>query len=155
MKADIINPFLLATTNVIQTMASLTVTAGKPGLKQGNLSWGSVSGVIGMASDKLKGHMVVSFDTPCILRIVSNMLGEEMKEMNKDVVDAVGEITNMICGGAKKSLSESGCVFNMAIPLVISGEKVEITQLGSGPVISIPFTTEAGKFVVEANLMDQ
>lgn len=155
MKAEIINPFLLATTNVIETMARMKTTPGKPGIKQGNLSWGVVSGVIGMASDKLKGHLVVSFDEPCILRIVSNMFNEEMTSINKEVVDAVGEITNMICGGAKKSLSELGTTFNMAIPLVISGKNVEINQLANGPVLSIPFTTDAGRLVVEASLQDQ
>ncbi len=155
MKVEYINPFLLATKNVIETMANTKVSNDKPALKQGNLSWGVVTGLIGMASEKLKGHMVISFDEPCILGIVSGMLGEEFKEINKDVVDAVGEITNMICGGAKKELSESGYVFDLAIPLMIMGKNVEITQLSKGPIISIPFSTDKGRFVVEANLQER
>jgi chemotaxis protein CheX len=153
MKVEFINPFLNATINVIQTMAATKVQPGKPELKTGNLSWGVVSGIIGMASEELQGHMVISFDAPCILGIVSGMLGEEMKKVDQDVADAVGEITNMICGGAKKELSEMGYRFDTAIPLMIMGKDVEISQLSKGPVLTIPFTTEKGKFVVEANLM--
>ena len=155
MKVEYINPFLKATKNVIETMANTKVTNDKPSLKQGNLSWGVVSGIIGMASSKLTGHMVISFDEKCILGIVSGMLGEDFKEINKDVVDAVGELTNMICGGAKKELSEAGYTFDLALPLMVMGQNVEICQLSKGPVLTIPFTTDKGKFVLEANLMDR
>ena len=155
MKVEYINPFLNATKNVIETMANTPVTAEKPALKKGNMSWGVVTGIIGMASDKLKGHMVISFDAPCILGIVSGMLAEEFTEVNQDVVDAVGEITNMICGGAKKELSEMGYLFDLAIPLMIQGKDIEITQFTKGPVVTIPFTTARGKFVVEANLIER
>jgi len=155
MKAEYINPFLNAAKNVIETMANLSVKNEKPSLKQGNLSWGVISGLVGMASEKLKGHMVISFDLPCILGIVSNMLSEQYTEITEDVIDAVGELTNMICGGAKKELSEMGYVFDLAMPLMITGKDVEITQFGKGPVISIPFVTEKGRFVVEANLTER
>ena len=153
MSADYINPFLNATANVISTMASTPATAGKPGLKKDTASFGVVTGVIGMASDNLTGNMVISFEEPSILGIVSKMLGEEFKAINKDVVDAVGEITNMICGGAKKELSEKGFKFDMAIPVIVEGRNVTITQLSKGPVISIPFKTDCGEFVVETNLV--
>ena len=155
MKVEYINPFLNATKNVIETMANTKESHDKPALKKGNLSWGIVTGVIGIASAQLKGHMVISFDEPSILGIVSGMLGEEFTQVNRDVIDAVGEITNMICGGAKKELSEQGFMFDLAIPLMIMGKNIEISQLSTGPVVTIPFTTERGTFVLEANLLDR
>lgn len=152
MKAEYINPFLNATMNVIQTMAMTPVTVGKPALKEGNLSFGTVTGVIGLGSDNVQGNMVVSFDEAAILAIVSRMLYEEFSEVDHQVSDAVGEITNMICGGAKKELAEVGIKIVMATPITIVGEGIEIRELGSVPAISIPFTTEEGKFVVEASL---
>jgi chemotaxis protein CheX len=47
----------------------------------------------------------VSFTEASILPIVSNMFGEEIKEMNEEIKDAVGEITNMISGQASKRLA--------------------------------------------------
>ena len=152
MKAEYINPFLDATVNVVTTMAATDVTPGKAELKQGNFSFGVVTGIIGLVAENVTGNMVVSFDKPSILSIVSNMLFEQFTEVNDEVVDAVGELTNMICGGAKKSLSELGIKISMAVPITILGENVEIRELGKGPALTIPFETPKGKFVVEASL---
>ena len=154
MKVDFVNPFLEAAKSVIETMAFTPVTPGKPAVKQDNLTWGIVSGVIGLASAKLKGNMVLSFDEGAILGIVSKMLGEEFQSIGPDVVDAVGELTNMISGNAKKALSEKGFVFDMAIPVMIIGKDVAIGQFTKGPIITVPFETEKGKFVIEANLRE-
>ena len=152
MDAKLINPFVESATNVLKTMAQTEVVAGKPAIKNGNLAWGAVTGIIGMAGDDTTGNMVISFDEPSILSIVSKMLMEEFTALNKDVVDAVGEITNMITGGTKNLLSQQGYTINMATPLVMVGKNIELTQLAMTPVISIPFSTPAGSFVIEANL---
>ena len=152
MKAEFINPFINSTVNVLKTMAQLEPVPGKPYVKADKLSWGVLSGIIGLAGDKATGNMVISFDESCILRIVSNMLMEEFTEITDDVVDAVGEITNMISGGAKKELSEMGMAFDMAIPVIMKGQHIELTQITKAPIVVVPFETSAGKLVVEANL---
>jgi CheY-specific phosphatase CheX len=38
-----------------------------------------------------------------ILQVVANMFGEACKERNDAIRGAVGEITNMICGDARRS----------------------------------------------------
>ena len=152
MNVEFINPFINSALNVLKTMAKTTPNVGKPAVKPGNRTWGVVTGIIGLAGETVSGNMVLSFDAPSILRIVSNMLGEEFKEVNNDVVDAVGELTNMISGGAKGELSEKGHKFDMATPIMVTGKDLEIKQLSDIPVITVPFTTDAGKFVIEANL---
>ena len=152
MNAEFINPFINAATNVLKTMAAITPEAGKPYLKTDSKTWGVVTGIIGMAGNEISGNMVISFDQGSILEIVNKMLMESYTEVSDEVVDAVGEITNMITGGAKKELSESGCVFEMATPVMLKGQGTELKQLAAVPVIVLPFTTGAGKFVIEANL---
>ena len=152
MDAKFINPFLEATKSCIEMMAMTPVSAGTPAIKQGTKTWGVVTGVIGMAGDDINGNLVLSFDSPAILAIVERMLGESFEEVNDEIVDAVGELTNMICAGAKKSLGEEGFQIEMALPMVIKGQDIEMTQLTNAPVISIPFETDEGKFVVEASL---
>lgn len=152
MKAELINPFIESTLNVLSTMAQTQASAGAPFVKSDKKTSGIVSGIVGMAGSNIEGNLVISFDEKSILSIVSKMLMEQFTEINNDVVDAVGEITNMIMGGTKKLLSEKGHQFEMAIPVMIKGVGIELTQLGSAPVICVPFTTEVGKFVIEANL---
>ncbi len=155
MKADFINPFLEATIAVVETMASTKVMPGKPEVKKSNKTWGAVSGIIGMVGEQVSGNLLLGFDEPSILAIVSSILGEEYSAINDDVVDAVGEMTNMVSGRAKSILGEKGYSFDMATPFVVVGKDVEITQLAKQPVISIPFQCSSGKFVVEASLHEK
>lgn len=153
MKAEYINPFLSATKNVLETMCQTAVTAKKPCLKENTYSYGDVSGIVGMASETVTGCMVLSFTESCILHIVANMLFEDPKEsIDEDILDAVGELTNMICGGAKAQLAKLNSKFDLATPTMIKGKGVEISYFSEAPTIVIPFSTEHGDFVVEANL---
>lgn len=153
MKAELINPFLKSAKNVIETMAQTKVKAGTPHVKEGRAAYGEVTGVIGMSSDTISGSMIVSFTDKAILKIVANMLMEEPRAMIDDeVVDAVGEITNMICGGAKAELAKINHKFDLATPTMVVGKGVEISYYSSAPTVVIPFETADGTFVVEANL---
>ena len=156
MKAEYLNPFIHAAKNVLETMAQVKVTAKKPYLKEGDATFGDVTGIIGMASDIVEGNMMISFAGPCILQIVGKMLMEEPQEkINDEIVDAVGELTNMICGGAKAELAKRGLSFNLATPTMITGKGVEIHYRSDAPILVIPFETDFGQFVLEANMADK
>ena len=156
MKAEYLNPFMLATKNVLETMAQMPANASKPKLKEGKSTFGEVTGIIGMASDTAEGIMAISFSQPCILKIVANMLMEEQKDkIDDDIVDAVGELTNIICGGAKAELAKLGLNFNLATPTMITGKGVEIHYHSEAPTIVVPFKTDCGEFVLEANFADK
>lgn len=151
MDVKMINPFINATLNVLATMAFVKAEAGKPYLKNDVVARGDVSGVIGFTGEA-NGTVSVTFNELCILKIVSNMFGEEMKEINNEISDAVGELTNMISGQARKELEEIGKVFHGAIPTVVSGKNHKIETMTKGPRIAIPFETEAGSFTIEVSL---
>jgi chemotaxis protein CheX len=156
MKAEFINPFLTSTKNVLETMCQTQAKSKQPELKKGNKSYGEVTGLIGMASEKVSGCMVVSFSKSCILNIVGNMFMEPPKEeIDDEILDAVGELTNMICGGAKAQLAKLDHKFDLATPTMIKGKGVEISYFSAAPTIVIPFETENGNFVIEANLGDK
>ena len=89
MDVKFINPFLEGTVEVLKTMAFVNPRPGKPYLKKGNLAKGDVSGIIGLTG-AVKGSLALSFSSGSILKIVSNMLGEEMTSINGDIRDAVG-----------------------------------------------------------------
>jgi chemotaxis protein CheX len=152
MKVEFINPFLTATIKVIKTMANIDPVPSKPCLKKSNLSFGDVTGVIGLAGINVSGNLVVSFETPCILAIVNAMFQSDYTELNNDIIDAVGEITNMICGNTKHDLNVLGLTIQMATPIILQGKNIAISQLSAAPVIEIPFSTPAGNFCVDANL---
>ena len=153
MDANLINPFIDATLNVLGTMASTRAQAGKPYIKKDKVARGDVTGVIGLTGEA-KGTISVSFSEKSILAIVSNMFGEGMKELNEEINDAVGELSNMISGQARKILEELGRTLHGAIPSVIMGKNHTLTHMTTSPVIAIPFSTDNGDFTIEVCIED-
>jgi len=151
MDVRFINAFLDGTINVLKTMAFVTPRAGKPFLKKDDTAAGDVSGIIGLTG-AARGSLALSFSDKCIIKIVNNMLGENFTETNAEVRDAVGEITNMISGDARKRLEANGLVITAAIPTVVFGKSHRINHVMGGPSIIIPFETDEGPFVVDVCL---
>ena len=147
---DFIEPFVKATTRVLETMAFVTPRPGKPFRKERGAPTGDVTGVVGITGEALTGSVAVSFSEECIKALVSNLLGEEVKELGPELLDAVGELTNMVSGAARAELSASGIELEAGIPAVICGHSHVIQHATDAPVTVIPFSTEHGTFSVEA-----
>ncbi len=151
MDVQLINPFINAALNVLETMAFVKAEAGKPYLKKDDVARGDVSGVVGFTGET-NGTASITFDESCILKIVSNMFGEEMKELNNEISDAVGEITNMISGQARQEIEKIGKIFHGGIPTVVIGKDHKLISMVKGTKIAIPFKTDAGNFIIEVCL---
>ena len=90
MNAEFINPFIAALRNVLSTMAQLELVPGKPQKKTDSAAKGDVSGLIGMVGDDVKGSLSITFETSIALKVMHNMLGEQLESVNEDVADMVG-----------------------------------------------------------------
>ena len=151
MNVKFINPFLEGTISVLKTMAFVEPKAGKPYLKTDSLARGDISGIIGLTGSAT-GSLALSFSEAAILKIVSNMVGENIKTMSDEIKDAVGEITNMISGVARKNLEVDGFYIQAAIPTVVTGKNHSITHVSGGQSLIIPFEIAEGTFVVDVSL---
>lgn len=149
MNVNFINPFLQSLLNVISTMASMDLTPGKPQIKSDNLAKGDVSGLIGLVGPQTKGSLSITFEQKLVLQIMQNMLGENPGKINEEVTDLVGEITNMVTGGAKNLLGQKGYEFEMATPMVVSGKGHTISHKANGTKIIMPFTSPHGTAYIE------
>jgi len=151
MNVEFINPFLSSLMNVLETMAMTKLKPGKPSIKKEQISKGDVSGIIGMAGPQTKGSLSVTFDEVLALTIMERMLGERPESVNEEVTDMVGEITNMVTGGAKVTLGEKGYDFDMATPIVVSGKSHTINHKCEGSTLIIPFTSDSGVAYIEVS----
>jgi chemotaxis protein CheX len=148
MDVNYINPFLEGTLDVIKTMASITADAGNPYIKKSNVAAGDVSGIIGITGDAT-GSLAISFTEACICEIVNSMLGESHTSINAEIIDAVGELTNMISGSARNLMEKKGIKAFAAIPTVVYGKNHTINAIYNVPSIIIPFSTVSGPFFVD------
>lgn len=149
MNVEFVNPFLNALQNVLTTMANVELKPGKAALKKDERARGDVSGLIGMVGPQLKGSFSISFEENLAFEIMHKMLGEKASSLNEEVCDMIGEITNMVTGGAKRELGEKGFDFDMATPIVVSGKDHTISHRSEGPKIIMPFSHIAGKAYIE------
>ncbi len=148
MDVKLVNPFIEATLHVLSSMAFTKAVAGKPYLKKDAVAKGDVTGIVGLIGEA-SGTISVSFTEECILAIVSNMFGEEIKEINDEVKDAVGEILNIVSGQARKKLETTGKLLKGAIPTVIAGKNHTITHITKQPIVAVTFETDNGGFTIE------
>jgi chemotaxis protein CheX len=149
MNVEFINPFISAFKNVLLTMAQLDLAAGAPKKKTTELAQGDVTGLLGMTGPQTKGSFSITFDEALALEIMSRMLGEKPASIDAEVIDLVGELTNMVAGGAKNTLGEKGYDFGMATPVVVSGKDHTVTHRVDGPKLILPFKTDVGKAHIE------
>ena len=149
MNAAFVNPFLSSFIHVLQTMAMTEVKAGQASLKKDSVARGDVSGLIGMVGPTVSGSFSISFEKKLALSVFQKMLGESVDNISEEIIDMVGEITNMVAGGAKQRLSEKGYDFNMAIPIVVTGDAHSITHQIKASKVLMPFQSEQGNAYIE------
>ncbi len=144
MDAGFVNAYLIAVQNVFRTMIGVDIVMGKPALKANRLTAAQVTGVIGFAGDK-RGNFSLAFNAASALFVYKSIMGEALTGITPEVVDAVGEITNIISGQFRVEIEKLGYKLNAAIPTVIVGHEVEINFITKVPVITLPFSFQAGE----------
>ncbi len=150
LNVDYINPFIAATYQALEVMAQSRPERGKPFVKTDHVAKGDISGVIGLAGEAV-GSVAITFPAALALKIYGLMVGEECSDLNEEVQDAVGEIANMIAGGAKATLAEEGYSFRIAIPSIVVGKGHTIEHRGPGVCLVVPFTLEGETFWLEVS----
>jgi chemotaxis protein CheX len=150
MDVQFFKPFIDGTKNTLKIQCRLEAVPEKPFLKKGGPKvLFDIAGVIGLTSKAFTGSIALCFPKSVFLALMSNMLGEKFAEITDDMQDGAAELLNMIFGQAKIVLNDAGYEIKKAIPTVIKGNQIETQHLSSGPVIVLPFRTEAGVFHVE------
>lgn len=84
------------------------------------------------------------------MKAASTMLLTETTEVSADVLDAVGELTNMVAGRAKSQLEELH--LSVSLPNIITGSDHEIRFPSNVTPICVPFETEWGALSLEVGL---
>jgi chemotaxis protein CheX len=149
MDATLVNPFIEGTLHILDTTAFVKVKPENPFLKKDRKSQGDITGLLEISGD-LNGTAAISFSEKSILGVVSAMFGEEMTEINEEINDAVGEISNMVAGHVTTKIAEMDKKVKVKFKEIKSGQDVEIEHVEGGEhVLALPFRTTKGKVVIE------
>ncbi|MCX5811870.1 MAG: chemotaxis protein CheX [Proteobacteria bacterium] len=138
MHVEYINPFVIATTSVFKTMLNIDLKMNKPILRNTRISTGDVTGIMGLVGDA-KGTICISFTKEGALFIYQALMGESHDDLDAEVIDAIGELTNITSGQARKELEKAQVNLRAAIPTVVVGRNVELHFICALPIVSLPF----------------
>ena len=152
INVEYVNPFIAATLQALEVMAGLRPTRGSPFAKVTCVAKGDISGVISLTGDDTVGSVALTFSEGLARRLYSSMVGEVASTLSREVKDAVGEVANMIAGGAKAVLVQSGHNFRIGLPVVVMGKNHLIDHKGVMPCLVVPFQLEDDTFWLEVTL---
>lgn len=142
-----------ATVSVFSTMLGMDVIAGEP---ESDSVWGPASGVVALVgiAGRYCGTGSVNCRADLACQVSGRMLMCEYSDVNADVLDAMGEIANMVVGNIKATLEERFGPMGLSTPTVLSGEKVTSKALTKAGWTMVPFTWEGQRFSVQMALSE-
>jgi chemotaxis protein CheX len=98
-----------------------------------------ISGVIGLTGEA-RGAVVISMKDNLAMKLTGILTGKVHQVLYDDVVDAVGELINIIAGNVKQELEDTFRLV-ISLPTIITGKEHHVNWPGGqARVICIPFS---------------
>jgi CheY-specific phosphatase CheX len=137
--------------DVFDTMLSIKATL-QPAASLPHMS-DRVTGCVGFAGESVTGAVYVHFPTPLANHVAGSMLGLPPAELGEtEVNDVVGEASNMLTGGLKSWLCDSGAECAMSTPAIIRGSSFAIEPVPDVQREWLIFDCGIDKVIVEIHI---
>lgn len=156
MKAEYINPFVVAAQNVIKTACNEDLTIGKLSIKSNPIMTNDVVSLIGVTG-AVEGQVIFSLGDSVARYIASKMMfGADVPELDEMAKSAICELTNMILGNTATGFSEQGVLIDITPPSLLIGKDMTVSTV-KGDFVSIPlqFTSTGATFEIEIFIKDK
>ena len=151
MNVDYVNPFIEATKNVFDKMLSCSIERTGLGISENYSPEYEITGIIGL-SGRVSGDVVISFEKQLAFAATEALLNEPVQSICDEVIDTVGEMTNMIAGNAKSNLEKYK--LSLALPTVIVGKNHSIRFPSTVKPIAISFRSPPGDCCIKVGLIE-
>lgn len=134
-----------STRNLCTTMLGIAVTTDEP--RPGNdLHAGHDFSAIISYTGNFVGSALLGLPRATAVALVRRLVGSPIDPKSTDFTDAIGEMANMIFGGAKSLFSASGTSISCPI-VMVGGERV--AHAGDRPCKTIECRCPEGQFYIE------
>lgn len=150
---NLLNPFIGSVGSVFSTMLKLTPRRLKAPLAEDDATESHLSAIIGI-SGQLHGVVAMRFPPSTALSLAGRMLESEFTTLDDQVIDAISEIANMIAGSAKAKFHHEPPL-QLGLPTVVEGSSYRLKYPSKSASMEVPFTSEAGSFVMEFTYIPQ
>ncbi len=147
---DLGNCIVKSTVEVFRTMMNMKVTAGEIAVEKVQSRHSEVIGSIGVAgflSGSISIFLGRSFAAEAAAQML--MMDDPSEIGDEDLVDAVGELTNMIGGNIKTELFKKTPLFDISVPSVYVGQDLCRRTVSNDLCFHVPFVYGESTFSVE------
>lgn len=151
--ANVINAFASGVKNTLSEMAQMNCDFERPFVEKEWTPTADATGVMELKSNQHTGYLHIHFPKEAICEIMSKMLGEPTNEFNDEVLDGVGEITNIVYGTMKAKLNPLGYEFKMATPKADYTKNLPDSNGPGNKHLIIPFKVSGIDCAIEIVLM--
>jgi chemotaxis protein CheX len=152
---DYINSFIRVCTTVFKDFTHSDIKSEKVMFmsREDFHEW-EISGIINITGGA-HGLAVVSMKTKTATKITSRLTGKEHEYLDDEVVDAVGEIINIIAGNLKKEMEEDFKLI-ISLPKVIKGKAhFVVWPTDRDRLICVPFNIYDDEIICLSMAMDK
>jgi chemotaxis protein CheX len=155
MKAEYINPFVEASTNIINQTTGLSPILGKIYVKDAPYKSDNVLVMIGLTG-KIFGSVVITFSQKVACNIASAMMmGMPVNELDEISKSAIGELCNMILGNTATLFSQKGVNVDITPPTIFTGNNMELS-VHKSVVVCVPLLFNDGtKIEIDISYVDK
>ena len=150
MRAEIINPFLQAASEVLESELGSPPQRGPIGLQRSAYTSNEVTAVVAVTGE-VAGMVLFAMTESTARAMVSKMMGQDFPELDALAQSGIAEIGNVITGRASCLLSEAGFTSDLAPPMLIVGRGSMISTLDVQRLV-IPMETEFGQVEIQVAL---
>jgi chemotaxis protein CheX len=147
-KTQLIDQLAKATEEVFETMVFKKLTKGSPIEGDALRPRSNVVGLVGFGGS-LSGLVAFYTTIDAAQEIAGSMLGMPAADVNGEMPDAIGEVTNMIAGGFRLKLAEKGETLAISIPSVTVGSDFYTKYASDVQRILCPFRMDDNEICVE------
>jgi chemotaxis protein CheX len=150
MRAEFINPFLQAATEVLESELGSAPTRSSIGLQRSAYTSDDVTAVVAVTGE-IAGMVMFAMTEETARAMVSRMMGQDFPELDALAQSGIAEIGNVITGRAAILLAEAGFPSDLAPPMLLVGRGTMISTLDVQRLV-IPLETEVGKIEIQVAL---
>jgi chemotaxis protein CheX len=152
MHAAFVDPFINSTCDVFKTMFACELTRSESQTKDNAVPAYEISGVISIFG-RAEGTVVVGLTRETAMLIAGGFLGQPPGSVDASVIDSVGELANMIAGGAKARLGGWG--LTIGLPTVLCGMNQAVSFPATTAPVAIRFDSTWGLISIEIGLVEK
>ncbi len=153
MKVEYINPFIESVHDLFSTMLGCQAKRGRVELAKKGAAPQEITALIGL-SGQARGAVALLFPEQTALAMVGRLIGMEMEEADETMSDALGELVNIVAGGAKAKFCDQngGTSIDLSLPSVLKGLNYTVNYPTQTEWLDVPFSSDLGPFSLRVTL---